>query len=129
MKKEKKKTVSKLKKELDIIFSRYIRYRDRGRCFTCGHVNDPKKMQNGHYVSRQYNNTRYDERNSNCQCFACNMFYGGQPDIYTLRLQEKYGEGIIKELNSLRQKIKQWLPSELEELIVIYKQKLKEVIY
>ena len=126
---QKKITVSKLKKELDAIFSLYIRHRDKFTCFTCGRVGDRKSSQNGHYIPRQYNSTRYDERNNNCQCFACNMFYGGQPDIYTLRLQEKYGEGIIKELNSLRQQIKQWSPNELEELIIIYKQKLEEVIY
>ena len=126
-KKVKKKTISKLKKEADAVFSRFIRYRDKGICFTCGHRNDPKKMQNGHFVPRQFNSTRYNEKNCNCQCYACNMFYGGQPDIYTLKLQEKYGEGIIKELNALRQKTKQWLPVELEELIKIYQQKLEEL--
>ena len=120
LRKTKQKSISKLKKLADAVFSKWIRKRDNGVCFTCGHRNDPKKMQNGHFVPRQYNVTRYDERNNNCQCFACNMFYGGQPDVYALRLQEKYGDGIIKELNALRRQIKQFSVSELEEIIKKY---------
>lgn len=121
-----KPTVSKLKKKLDAIFSKYIRKRDNYTCFTCGikKVEGERGMQNGHFIPRQYNNTRYDERNCNAQCYACNMLYGGQPDIYALRLQEKYGEGILKELNATRNKVKQWTVPELEKLIEEYKQKL-----
>ena len=121
----KKETVSSLKKELDKIFSRYIRYRDKGRCFTCRLVRDPKEMQNGHYVPRQFNSTRYDERNNNCQCYACNMLYGGQPDIYTINLQKKYGKKIVQELNNLRKQTKQFSVPELKEMIKKYKDKLE----
>ena len=93
------------KKEADKWFSRFIRQRDKGQCYTCPHRNDPKKMQCGHFVPRQYTATRYDERNNHCQCYACNMFYGGQPDIYALNLERDYGKGIVEELNKLRTKI------------------------
>lgn len=126
---KKKKTVAKAKKELDTIFSRFIRYRDKGVCFTCGHTNDPKKMQNGHYVPRQYNATRYDERNNNCQCYACNMLYGGQPDLYTLKLETKYGKQIVKELNKLRYQVVKFTVPDLERMKEEYKEKLSGVIY
>ena len=93
------------KKEADKWFSRFIRQRDKGQCYTCPHKNDPKKMQCGHFVPRQYLATRYDEINNHCQCYACNMLYGGQPDIYALNLERDYGRGIVKKLNSTRRQI------------------------
>lgn len=120
------KTISKLKKELDTIFSRYIRYRDGGQCFTCPNKNDPKKMQNGHFNPRQYLSTRWDERNNNCQCYACNMLYGGNPATYAKRLKEKYGEGIIEELEKGRWKVVKLSPIWYEEQIEIYKEKVKQ---
>ena len=121
----KKPTVQKLKKELDKVFSLYIRQRDNFICFTCGLRGNKRNIQNGHFVPRQYNATRYDERNCNAQCFADNMFYNGQPTEYALRLQEKYGDGIVKELNDLRKKIKQFTVQELQSMIELYKSKIK----
>ena len=107
---KKKKTLSKWKKELDAIFSRYIRYRDDGQCFTCPNKNDPKKMQNGHFVPRQYLAVRFDERNCNCQCYACNMLYGGQGATYAIRLAQKYSQEVVEELESQR-----WVSVKLDE--------------
>lgn len=121
----KKKTVSKLKKDLDAVFSKYIRQRDNHICFTCGLKMEANRSQNGHFVPRQYNATRYDERNCNAQCYACNMLYNGQPTEYALRLQAKYGDGIIKQLNDLRRTTKQFFIPELEALIEKYKSLVK----
>ena len=74
-----RKTVSKLKKELDKWFSLYIRLReasDTGAaiCFTCGKMAYYKTLQNGHFQSRRFMATRFDEENCQVQCVACNMF-------------------------------------------------------
>lgn len=61
-------------------------------------------MQNGHFVPRQYLSLRFDERNCNCQCYACNMLYNGQPSLYAVNLKRKYGANIIEELESVRLK-------------------------
>ena len=97
------------KKRLDAVFSKFIRYRDDGQCFTCPNKNHPKKMQNGHFVPRQYLAVRFDERNCNCQCYACNMLYGGQGATYAIRLAEKYDLDTVKELES-----KRWTPVKLD---------------
>lgn len=102
--KKKIKTLAKWKKELDVVFSRYIRQRDNGQCFTCSKRDHWKNMQNGHFVPRQYLSLRFDERNCNCQCYACNMLYNGQPSLYAVNLKRKYGESIIEELESVRLK-------------------------
>ena len=121
-----KKTVQKLKKELDTIFSRYIRlkYADANgyvQCFTCGRMYFWKEIQNGHYVRREYNATRYHEKNCHPQCVGCNMFKAGNMDEYTLNLVKKYGDGILEELNALKHTIKQFTCEELEEMKKKYK--------
>jgi len=114
-----------LMKELDTIFSRFIRYRDKGQCYTCPNKNHPKRMQCGHFNPRQYLATRYDERNNHCQCYACNMLYAGQPATYAVRLKLEYGDSIIEELEQKRwQTIKDF---PFQKLIDEYKEKLIKV--
>jgi hypothetical protein len=104
-----KKTLSKLKKELDKWFSLFIRLRDATdeglcQCFTCGKVGHYKTggMQNGHFQSRRFMSTRYSEEgNCEVQCVACNMFRGGEQYKFALALDSKYGEGTAQELESL----------------------------
>lgn len=108
-KRPKTKSLAKWKKELDDIFSKYVRQRDQGQCFTCSKKDDPKKMQNGHFVPRQYLAVRYDERNCNCQCYACNMLYGGQGATYAIRLAQKYGQETVEQLESMR-----WVTTKLD---------------
>jgi len=127
IKSKKSKSVSELKKKADAIFSKFIRARDKGKCFTCGNVKEPKYQQAGHYVSRVHNMTRYDEKNVHCQCRSCNLFKAGNMDEYTLRLVDKYGDGILEELNKKKHQIKQFRHWELEELIEKYKIKLREL--
>lgn len=115
-KKTKKPTVAKLKKKLDKVFSEWIRRRDRDICFTCGN----KGTHAGHYILRRHMNTRWDERNVHCQCVRCNVFEYGNMDVYALRLQTQYGDGILNELNMLKHTIKQFTVKELEELIEKY---------
>ena len=117
----KEKSIAKLKKELDSVFSKYIRQRDGGQCFTCPKKDDPKRMQNGHFVPRQYLAVRYDERNCNCQCYACNMLYGGQGATYAIRLAQKYGQEVVEELESKRWESVKLEPSWYKERIAHYK--------
>lgn len=123
--KEKKKSISKLKKDLDSIFSKFIRARDGHRCYTCGHNMEPNKSQCGHFVPRQYLATRYSEINCHCQCYACNVLFNGQPSAYAKRLAKDYGEGIIAELEGLRHVVVKDFPYEAN--IEFYKQKLADL--
>lgn len=97
------KSLSKYKKELDGIFSRFIRIRDSGQCYTCPNKNEIKKMQAGHFVPRQYLAVRWDEVNVHCQCYACNVLYNGQPSAYADHLERDYGTGTVQMLESKRQ--------------------------
>lgn len=118
--KVKKSSVAKLKKKADSVFSQYIRIRDNGKCYTCGLQKHWKEMQNGHFVPRQYLSLRYDEKNCNCQCYACNMLYNGQPSAYAKHLKEDYGDHIIETLESKRKDITQWRENEYNLIIDKY---------
>lgn len=120
-----KRKVKSLKKELDTIFSRFIRERDKHTCYTCNIKLDPKKSQNGHFVPRQYLATRYDEVNNHCQCYACNVLYNGQPSVYALRLERDYGKGTVEMLESKRKLVVKDFPYEY--WIEVYQEKLKQL--
>lgn len=121
----KPKTKTKVKKELDRVFSIFIRqkYADNFgevTCFTCPKTGTVKELQNGHFVPRQYLSLRWDERNCRPQCYACNMLYNGQPSAFAARLEAET-PGIVAELESKRKEIRQWTIPELEERIAYYK--------
>jgi len=118
---KKNKTYAWYKKELDRVFSIFIRQRDKGRCFTCSKKSEWKDTDAGHFVKRQHLATRWDERNVNCQCVACNCFRAGQKETYAVKLEKKYGFGILQELEGLKNKGAKFKVAELKELIEHYK--------
>lgn len=128
-KKKRPKSVSKLRKELDGVFSQYIRrkYSDEneyGSCYTCGHKAHWKKLQNGHLVSRYYTNTRFDEDNCRPQCYTCNMFRNGMIPDFSARIEKELGEGTTHRLYEKARITVNDYP--YEEKIKEYKAKLKE---
>lgn len=128
------KTLSWYKKELDKVFSKWVRLQGAwdqngelvNRCYTCDVIQPISKMQNSHFVARQFLATRYDERNCRASCYACNMFYGGQPSTFARKLIEEYGPEIITELDTLKRQITKLTPDWYEEKIAYYKEKIKD---
>ncbi|MFA6315523.1 MAG: recombination protein NinG [Candidatus Paceibacterota bacterium] len=107
-------------RELDRVFSLYIRSRDNGVCFTCGKQGNIGEMQCGHFIDRRHMATRFDEENCNCQCRQCNQFLDGNLDEYEAALRVKYGSDIIEKLHNRSQSIRKFLPQELEDMIANY---------
>jgi hypothetical protein len=122
-----KKTVSKLKKELDKWFSLFIRLRgatNEGmvQCFTCGKVSHYKSgMQCGHFQSRKHLTTRWDLKNCQVQCVGCNMFKAGEQYKFSLALDSKYGEGTSEELEILATGTWKITRAEYEDFSAYYK--------
>lgn len=116
--------------KLDNIFSQLIRNRDckngKGVCISCGKNITPQNSDCGHFIARRYTETRYDERNCNAQCVECNRFRGGNPEGYRLGLIEKYGEGVIQELEQKKNIVSKLTISELDELKIYFQRELKE---
>ena len=131
MKKKKTKSLSQLKRDFDSVFSRYIRlkYSVNGKCqcVSCGKWKKIKEIQAGHYCSRVYLSTRFDERNVHCQCLSCNVFKKGNLDEYALWLIGEYGEGILEELNKKKWEPKKYSRLEYNSFIQIYKDKIQKL--
>lgn len=120
--KQKKPTVTKLKKKADTLWSQYIRLRDSNgkgiaECITCGVQKPIKQMQCGHFVTRACNLLRYDEENTNAQCYSCNVMNHGEQFQYAINLDLKYGDGTAQKLHKQRKTEHQFTTTELEQII------------
>lgn len=134
---KREKTHAQLKKELDKVFSQYIRnyYADDNglvECYTCYNKKPVKEMQNGHFLSRKHTSTRWLHTKyiTNCmpQCVACNMFRQGEQFIFGSRLVSEYGQDAVDELIRDSKKTVKMSKGDLLELIDFYKKKLKELL-
>ena len=119
---KKKPSISKLKKKLDTIFSIYIRLKDADEngynyCYTCNKKDYYKYLQNGHFISRKYLATRFDEENCKPQCPACNVFRYGEQYLFGQKLGKKLAEALqLKSKTSVK-----IMAFEYEEKIAYYK--------
>lgn len=126
----KSKDKSAYKKRLWLLFSKYIRTRDNGRCISCGKQDDIRNMDAGHYIPKSAGLSLYfDERNVNCQCTRCNRFLHGNLSQYALALMKKYGQTILEELEQERRQILKISENEYFDLIKLYKKKLFDIGY
>lgn len=102
-KKEKKESISSLKKKLDAMFSLWIRNRGSkdgmNTCVCCGVVRPIKELQCAHYFSRRYLAVRWDETNCHPNCVRCNVLLNGNYPEYAKFMIDTYG---FPELEKLR---------------------------
>jgi hypothetical protein len=123
--KRRAKTNAQLKKELDKHFSSYIRQKyarnEMVRCYTCGKLLHWKEAHCGHYISRLYLITRWDEDNARPQCVGCNLFGGGKPLDFEERLKGELGEDFVEKMKSSRHQILKLDRRWYEEKIAHYK--------
>jgi hypothetical protein len=132
MKKKKQKSLSSLKKKAWDLFSQWIRRRYASHsgkvvCVTCGAQEHWKVMHAGHFFPKSRGLVYYfHEKNVHVQCVVCNMFRAEQAKIdYTIFMQEKYGMGIVDELEQLAQHPVKYYHSDYESMIEDYKQRLE----
>ena len=136
---KKQKGSAHYKKIADQFFSKYIRYRDGQRfvdesgeevwytvCITCGDWKPMSQMHAGHFMSRRYMSTRYDEFNVNGQCAKCNTFNAGEQYKYSLAVDEKYGKGVAEQLSTIAQQTKKFTVDDFLKIIADAK---KEIAY
>tara|TARA_R110000787_G_scaffold156160_2_gene270058 strand:- start:1184 stop:1585 length:402 start_codon:yes stop_codon:yes gene_type:complete len=122
-------TISKLKKKLDQQFSLFIRLKDAddngyNYCFTCNKFDHYKGLQCGHFVSRKYTATRFDEQNCKPQCPGCNIFrYGEQ-----YKFGQKLGHDLAEELHTKSRSTVKIMAYEYKEKITYYKDLVKNLL-
>jgi len=124
----KKKTVGKLKKDLQKVFNAYIRLRDADKpCISCSEY---KTLQAGHYFAvGGYDGLRFDEDNTHGECSYCNCFNESHLIKYGVNLKDKIGGKDYHALCARADHYKafgnKFTRYDLEEKIEYYKKILK----
>jgi uncharacterized protein with PIN domain len=126
--KERNKSVSQWRRELQQVFNQFIRLRDQGKgCISCG-----KQLQGkydaGHYHSvGSYPNLRFHESNVFGQCVECNQHKHGNLIEYGIRIESRIGKRALAELHSMRNDRLSLPLDMIKEKILYYKEKVKEL--
>ena len=120
------KTKSLAKKKADKYFSDFIRKRDAQKpCVTCGNYKSDKDC--GHFVSRRFEATRYDEKNAHGQCLKCNRFENGNQFEHGQAIDKMYGEGTAEKLFIKSKMLCKRKKSDYEFIAQEYKSKLEQL--
>ena len=135
MRSSKNKKLSK--KKADTYFAKYIRFRDQDKgCCTCGkhigsYYSDGDLVVEGdcgHFITRENETTRYDEKNCALQCHHCNRFKGGKQYEFSIYIDKRWGKGTAEKL-LIQSKMRASARTQYDyEMIALkYREKLKEV--
>jgi len=129
----KRRTIGKLKSDLDKVFNKWIRYRDSEdgycKCISCGQVFSFEDTDAGHFYAKQgYDGLRYDEDNVNGEHSYCNRYDESHLIGYSENLKVKLGEEKYEALKQRALNYKagffKWDRGTIEGLIIKYKDKL-----
>lgn len=125
--KEKLKTNKDYIQELQVVFNKYIRLRDKDLpCISCGRHHEGQ-YHAGHYRSVGSSpELRFNENNVHKQCAPCNTHLHGNIVEYRKRLVKKIGLEEVTLLENYHIPMKYSIP-ELTEMKVIYKDKIKQL--
>lgn len=99
-------------------FSKYVRLRDCLRttwnpevfkCCSCGCLTHFTKWDAGHFISRSYTTTKFDERNVYAQCQKCNRFQQWCWDKMYEYILKLHGKATIDELMDKKNEIAKYI--------------------
>lgn len=129
--KPKTKSLSKLKKDLDAIFSKFVRFRDSdingyGKCYTCGKHDFYKNAHCGHWIPRNILITRWEENNCRWQCIGCNLYGNGKFLDFEEHLKKDLSDEIVEKMKANRHTIFKIDRVWYNEKIEYYKSKVKQ---
>tara|TARA_R100001480_G_C4607629_1_gene164205 strand:+ start:68 stop:466 length:399 start_codon:yes stop_codon:yes gene_type:complete len=124
-----KKTQKYWKNKIDKVFHEYIRRRDVDNntgyceCVSCGKTIHFSESDAGHFISRKYLITRYDERNVHAQCRKCNRFEYGRQYEYSIAL----GQELSQELLQTSRSMIKFSDADWQEIYQEFNDKLNEI--
>lgn len=126
--KERIKSVSQWRKELQQVFNTFIRLRDRGKpCISCGKALQGK-YDAGHYYSvGSYPNLRFHDDNVHGQCVECNQHKHGNLLEYNEGILKRIGKSKLEELRSIRHERLSLPLDEIKEKIEYYKKLINKM--
>lgn len=132
-KKRKKKTIAGLVEDAAVLLQKIRRMElaDQNgycKCATCGKIKHWKEGDGGHYISRTKTATKLNPNNIHFQCKGCN---GPQKHVagphYDKFMRDTYGVEFVDNLLVESKEIKKYARPEIEQIIVEFKAKVKEL--
>ncbi len=133
---EKKTSIPRLEKELDSVFSKYIRLRDalkttwtttHLKCFTCDDLIEVPKAHNMHFISRWVKQFRFSEANCRWWCYKCNIHLKWNYIEYFTRLEKDIWRDKIDEMISKKHEIYKYDNLIMLAMIAEYKGKIQKI--
>lgn len=114
------------------VFSEYIRLRDADEngyciCATSGEYVHWKECDAGHFISRRYLATKFDERNVHAQRRFDNRFSAGNQYAFGKFIDKKYGPGTADLLLLKSKQVKKLSKFEIDELTKYYKAEVEKL--
>lgn len=127
-----KLTRKSLKSKIDRVFSKIRRLEEADKngmvkCITCGKTFYWKEVDCGHYITRNHMATRWLKENTAPQCKGCNIFGRGKPDIFALKIMEKYGKDELEKLNIAKNRPTKYHTYALALTLKTFEARLKEL--
>ena len=105
--------------KLDVLFSRFIRLRDKV-CQRCG---GSGKLQCSHFHGRAKKSVRWDEDNAVALCMVCHMYFTAIPHEHTIWFENHLG---VAKFEWLGCRSRTTFPKPDKEAIELYlKEKIK----
>ncbi|MCK4821513.1 recombination protein NinG, partial [bacterium] len=93
----------------------------------CGIPVHWKKADAGHFIKRQFMSLRFNEKNVSGQCRRCNWLLQGNDINYAKGLVKKYGEGILEQLVSTKNRTVHMGKFELKHIADYYRMKFNQI--
>ena len=122
------RSISAMKKEADMWFSRRIRLRDADskwycKCISCGQRLHWKEMQNCHFIVRGNYFYRRDPMNCHAGCTSCNTYRKEyHMMMYTIHMIKTFWLKEVEKMQATKWELRQVKRDMLEDIIAEYKE-------
>jgi len=129
---QKTKTTSQLIKELDDIFSLYVRLNEADAygtvtCFVTGERVYYRDADAAHFIDRAHMATRWDTENVHACTQETNRYDPDHKKKYRLAMVRKYGAGTVESLEVHSRSLMKRTAHELTETIETFKEEVKKL--
>lgn len=104
-------------RKTDVLFSQYIRERDKWTCQKCFKKPERQGLHCSHFWGRANENTRFSPENCVALCFACHQHFTANPALHTEWFKKRLGEKRFKDLRIQANLIKR-RDDKLDEIII-----------
>lgn len=113
----------------DRYFSAFIRARDskNGVAVCCSCQKTTSTFDCGHFMSRRFQATRYDELNANAQCLKCNRFENGNQFEHARYIDAKHGAGTAEKIRMKARMTCKRSQADFERIAQHYKDRTDEL--